>query len=372
MKANFRKKKRLDSKIILFKNQVLDRPLFFITLFLSLFGLLAVYNSSSILALNEFNDKLYFLKEQFKWLLIGYLILFICSRISYNKWYNFSLILLLISLVLLIAVLLPGLGMAIKGAKRWLPFGGQPSELAKLSLVIYLSAWFSNREKERLWAFLILCGLLIGLILLQPDMGTAVVIGLIALILYFLSGAPIWQFILILPATFLSGLMLIKIVPYRFARLTTFLNSNIDPLGKSYHIRQILLALGSGGLWGVGLGKSRQKFSYVPESSTDSIFAIIAEEIGFIGATILIIMFIYLIYRGFLIAKNAPDRFGKFLAIGISSWFAIQVLINLSAMVALLPLTGVPLPLISYGGSALTVSLAAIGILLNISSVSKK
>jgi len=344
-----------------------DKPLLLTVIIIAIFGLVSIYNSSSVTASYDFGNKYFFLFEQMKWLVIGFVALFICYKIPYKKWYSISIYLLLISLFLLFIVLIPGVGVAVKGAQRWLPFGGQPSELAKLSLVIYLSAWFSHKEKGRLGAFLILCGLLIGLILLQPDMGTAVIISLIAIILYFLSGAPLWQFGLLLPVGAFLGYILIKIAPYRFARLTTFLNFNSDPLGASYHIRQILIALGSGGFWGIGLGNSRQKYAYVPEANTDSIFAIIAEEIGFTGSALLIALFVYLFYRGMKIASRVSDPFGKMLASGISIWIASQVVINLSSMVALVPLTGVPLPFISYGGTSLLVLLAGIGILLNIS-----
>jgi len=348
-----------------------DKPLFLTVIIITVFGLISIYNSSSVIASYDFGNKYYFMFEQIKWLVVGFMALFVCYKIPYKKWYSISLYLLLVSLFLLLLVLIPGIGVAVKGAQRWLPFGGQPGELAKLSLVIYLSAWFSHKEKGRLGAFLILCGFFIGLILLQPDMGTAVIVSLIAFILYFLSGAPLGQFFLLLPVGVFLGFLLIKIAPYRFARFTTFLNFNSDPLGASYHIRQILIALGGGGFWGIGLGNSRQKYAYVPEASTDSIFAIIAEEIGFVGSTILIALFIYLFYRGMKIASRANDPFGKMLASGIIIWIASQVIINLASMVALVPLTGVPLPFISYGGTSLLVLLAGIGILLNISKQSK-
>jgi len=344
-----------------------DKPLALSVFVLCLFGIIAVYNTSTVTGAYEFNDKYFFLKEQIKWFIVGCLALIGCFLLPYKKWYSVSIFLLLFAIFLLLLVLLPGVGQVIKGARRWLPFGGQPSEFAKLALVIYLSAWFSNKEKGRLWAFALLCTLIIGLIMLQPDMGTAIVLGLIAVILYFISGAPIWHFLILIPTTVMIGITLIKIAPYRFSRLTTFLNMEKDPLGASYHIRQILIALGSGGLWGIGLGKSRQKYSYVPESNTDSIFAIIGEEIGFIGCSLLICLFLFIFYRGLRIAKNSTDNFGRLLATGITFYLATQTIINLSSMVAIIPLTGVPLPFISYGGSALTVNMAAIGILLNIS-----
>jgi cell division protein FtsW len=209
--------------------------------------------------------------------------------------------------------------------------------------------------------------MVVGLVLLEPDLGTSVIIIAIALILYFASGAPVWHFALILPVLVVGVVGLAIISPYRMARLTTFLHPDKDPLGSSYHIRQALLGLGSGGWFGVGIGQSRQKYEYLPEANTDSIFAIIGEETGFVGGVAVILMFVFASWRGFRIAKRARDGFGRLLAIGITSWISVQTIINLSAMVALMPLTGVPLPFISYGGSSLIIMLAAAGILLNIS-----
>jgi len=270
----------------------------------------------------------------------------------------------------LVAVFVPGMGVRALGAHRWLNFGFfilQPAELAKLVLIIYLSAWFSKVEKGKLIAFLLLLGIIIGLVIIEPDLGTAIIILSIALILYFLSGAPFIQFLLLFPILLIGVSGLAIIAPYRFRRLTTFFNPESDPLGASYQIRQVLFALGSGGWFGVGIGKSRQKYQYLPEANTDSIFAIIGEEVGFIGAIFVVVSFLFLVWRGFKIAKGAADPFGKLLALGISSWVGIQTIINLAAMVALLPLTGVPLPLVSYGGSSLIILLSAFGILLNIS-----
>ena len=202
---------------------------------------------------------------------------------------------------------------------------------------------------------------------MEPDLGTAIIICLIAVSLYFLSDAPLWHFAILAPLFTASGFFLAIFSPYRFRRLSSFLNPDLDPLGASYHIRQVLLALGSGGLFGVGLGKSLEKFDYLPEATTDSIFAIIGEEIGFVGGVMIILVFVFILWRGIRIAKFAPDRFGFLLAYGICSWIGIQAMVNLGAMVALIPLTGVPLPFISYGGSNLIATLSGVGILLNIS-----
>ncbi len=339
---------------------------------LSLFGILMVYDSSVAIAIRDFGNQYYYLRDQLKWLAAGFVLLTIFSFVDYHWWYNIALPILLGTIVLLLAVFLPGIGVAALGAHRWINFGFfvlQPAEFAKLALVIYLSAWFSVRERGRLRAFALLVSMVVGLVLLEPDLGTSVIIVLIALILYFASGAPVMHFAVIIPVLILGIVGLAIISPYRMARLTTFLHPEEDPLGSSYHIRQVLLGLGSGGLTGVGIGQSRQKYEYLPEANTDSIFAIIGEETGFIGGVAVILMFVFASWRGFRIANRARDGFGRLLAIGITAWISVQTIINLSAMVALMPLTGVPLPFVSYGGSSLIIMLAAVGILLNISKV---
>ena len=347
-----------------------DYWLTLVTIILSVFGLIMVYDSSVAIALRDFSDQYHFVREQIRWFFVGSIALTVGSFLDYHRLYKLAVPLLLVTLFLLLLVFIPGIGIAALGAHRWINFGFfvfQPAELAKLSLIIYLAAWFSYPEKGRILPFLFLLGLVIGLVVAEPDLGTAFIILMIALTMYFFSGAPLWQFALLIPVLATSVGALAVFSPYRLRRITTFFNSEIDPLGASYQIRQVLLALGSGGLWGLGLGKSRQKYEYLPEANTDSIFAIIGEEIGFIGAAAVIFLFLFLVWRGFRIARRAPDTFGKLLALGISSWIGLQALVNLGAMVALIPLTGVPLPLISYGGSSLILMLFGIGILLNIS-----
>lgn len=347
-----------------------DRWLLAATVILATVGILMVYDSSVAIALRDFGDPYYFVREQVKWLVLGFIGFAIFSRFPYSAFRQFAVPILIGTLVLLLAVFIPGFGVHALGARRWLNFGlfvVQPAEVAKLAMVIYLSAWFSTKEKGRLAAFLLLTGMVVGLVLLEPDMGTATTILLTALSLYFLSGAPIGHFLAIIPVLLvgLGGLAIAQ--PYRLRRVTTFLNPDLDPLGSSYQIRQILLALGSGGLFGVGLGKSRQKYEYLPEANTDSIFAILGEETGFIGATIVVLLFLFLVWRCFKIARRIQDPFGKLLALGVGSWIGIQVFVNIGSMVAIIPLTGVPLPLISYGGSNLVITLSALGIVYNIS-----
>ncbi|OGG14864.1 cell division protein FtsW [Candidatus Gottesmanbacteria bacterium RIFCSPHIGHO2_01_FULL_46_14] len=352
------------------KSRVSDRLLLVIVSVICVVGILMVYNSSVAIAQRDFSDQYYFAKEQLKWLLVGSIGLIIAAKIDYTRWYQWSLPLLLGTIVLLLAVFVPGIGVGAQGAHRWINLGFttlQPAELAKFSIIIYLSAWLSKPEKGRFGAFALLMAMVVGLVVIEPDLGTAVVILAVSVLMYYYSGAPIAHFLVMIPVLVAGGGVLAIVAPYRFARLTTFFNPQADPLGASYQIRQILLALGSGGLFGVGIGKSRQKYEYLPEANTDSIFAIIGEELGFVGSVVIIGLLLMLIWRGFRIAKYAPDSFGRLLALGIASWIAVQAGINLSAMVALVPLTGIPLPFISYGGSSLIILLVSVGILLNIS-----
>lgn len=370
---------RTRTKNFIYKSQAIkaDYLVLIIVLLLCLFGILMIYNASSVAALDDFGDKYYYLKEQAKWFVVGGIGLVIASFIDYKVWYKLSPIGIGITIVLLLLVFIPGFGISAYGAKRWINMGVfvlQPAEFTKLTLIMYLSAWLSNKEKGKLIHFLALIGVIIGLILLEPDLGTSMIVGLLAVVLYFMSGAPIMHLALLLPLGIVGVIGAAILSPYRMQRLLTFLDPGRDPLGASYHIQQVLLALGSGGLFGVGLGKSRQKYAYLPEATTDSIFAIIGEEIGFIGSFLFLALYVFLLYRCFKIAAKAPDKFGYLLGMGIVTWLTIQFLINLSAMTVVLPLTGVPLPFISYGGSGLIVALFSIGILLNISkfSVDKK
>lgn len=349
------------------KNPV-DYPLLFLVIGLVLFGVLMVYNSSVVTAFRDFSDKYFYVRQQAISAVLGVVALLVFSRIDYHFYFKGATLFLLGTLFFLFLVLIPGIGLEVMGARRWLNLGimrFQPAEVAKLTLVIYFSAVFSRKVK--LISFLGVLGLVIGLIMVEPDLGTTIVLVLTSLSIYFASGASPASLMTIGTAGFLGGVVLILTSGYRRARLVTFLDMGQDPLGVSYHIRQALLALGSGGLLGVGLGASRQKYEYLPESMTDSIFAIIGEEVGFFGSSLLILAFSFLIWRGFRIARESPDSFGQLLAVGITSWIAIQAGINLASMVALVPLTGVPLPFISFGGSSLIVIMSAVGILLNIS-----
>jgi cell division protein FtsW len=271
----------------------------------------------------------------------------------------------------------PGIGSKVYGASRWIqlgPFSFQPSEMAKLAMIIYLAAWLESRGTKRikdvfegLLPFLGIMGLIGFLIMKQPDTGTLGVIVLTSFAIFFVSGARMDHLFFMSGIGTLALWILVKIEPYRFDRILAFMNPGADPQGIGYQINQALLAVGSGGFFGVGLGHSRQKFNYLPEPVGDSIFAVIGEELGLIGGFVLIILFVALAVRGIKIAKNAPDMFGRLVATGITMWIVLQAFINIGANIALVPFTGIPLPFISYGGTSLIFLMAAVGILLNIS-----
>ncbi len=335
---------------------------------LTIFGILMVYNASVVEAFELFRDKYHFLKLQFLWAALGWLGLIIMTFIPLDLIKKIAPLALLINIILLILVLIPGLSSQSFGARRWINIFGfnlQPTELIKLTLTIYLSAWLS--KEKPFWPFLVILSLILSLVMLQPDLGTSIVIILTAVFVYFLSGANLIYLAILGVLGSLSGASLILFSPYRKQRLLTFINPEADPLGSSYHIRQALIAIGSGGFWGLGLGQSRQKYQFLPQVTTDSIFAIITEELGFFGASLVILALFFFIFKGLKIAKFAPNSFCKLLSLGITCWIGIQAIINISAMLSLLPLTGVPLPFISYGGSSLIVMLIGVGLLLNIS-----
>lgn len=345
-----------------------DRNLLVLVLSLIFFGLIAIADASAPQALNAFNDKFYFLKQQLVWVGIAVVVLFITSKIHYSFWEKIATPLFFITLGFLFLVLLPNFSISALGARRWISIGSinfQPSELIKLSICIFL-AKVASKHKGAFSYFLPVIAVT-ALIMLQPDLGTTLVVAIITLSQIFISDVkPLYIFgSLVAGAIGTMGLILIS--PYRKERLLTFFEISRDPLGKSYHIRQVLLGLGSGGIFGVGLGASRQKYLFLPESSTDSIFAVIAEELGFIGSVGIILLFGYFVFKGFKVAREAPDKFSQVLATGITAWIGGQAFLNIASMAALVPLTGIPLPFISYGGSSLVMVTAACGILLGIS-----
>lgn len=344
--------------------------LVFVTFALTTLGLFILYDSSSYTAQLDLKDKYYFIKNQSVWIILGIIGAFVVTKFKENFLYNLSLPLLIATLILLVMVFLPGIGLELNGSRRWINFGVsifQPSELLKITLSLYLASWLSVKEKGRLPAFLILLAVASGLVLLQPDLKTSFIIAATSFIVYYISGASVREVAPILVVGTIIIILVAGASPYRVERLTAFQNFDVNNLDKtSYHTKQIVIALGSGGLSGVGFGNSIQKYAYLPEHTTDSIFAIYAEEAGYIGSVILTGLYVTLSAVGFMIAMNAKTQFGKLLATGITVFLTIQTLINLASQAILIPLTGVPLPFISYGGSSMLINYVAIGLLLNI------
>ncbi len=348
---------------------------------LSFFGVIMVYSASVVISDQLYHYNSYFLNKQITAFAVGIVAWVICYNIDYKYWNKFAGWMLGITLFFLVAVFIPGIGRQLEGAARWIHVGPiffQPAEFIKLTFIIYLSAWLAKKGaavkdfKRGFLPFILITGLIIFLIMCQPDMGTMTVIALSAVTIFFASGANISHMIIGIAAAAGAFWLLIKTSTYRLQRFLVFLNPGSETLGASYHINQALVAIGSGGLLGLGFGMSKQKYLFLPQAQTDSIFAIITEELGFLRAMLVIIAFILIAWRGYRIAKNAPDAFSRLLAVGITSWIVFQAIINIGAMTGLLPLTGVPLPFISYGGSSLVVLLAAVGILMNISKQSTK
>ncbi len=344
-------------------------------------GLIMLSSASSDLGKIKFNDTFYYLKHQIYYgLSLGVVGFLIAYFIPYKKWQSFAVLLLAVSIVALLLVFTP-LGMRSGGATRWLNFGPlsvQPAEILKLTFIIYLSAWLTSKKKNRqtnfyegFLPFLVISGVIAGLVILQPATTTIVILMAASLIVYFVSGAKVRYIGGIIGIGTLILAALILVTPYRFSRVTNYLNNSPDNLQTTgYHRNQALIAIGSGGLTGVGYGQSTSKYKFLPEPIGDSIFAVIAEELGFIGAVFLISLYILFFVRGLIIAKNSRDQFAKLVVIGFISIIAIQTFINIGAISGLLPLTGVPLPFVSYGGTSLAIFLTMIGIIANISKYS--
>ena len=360
----------------------IDKVLLTIILTLTVFGLIMVASAGVFYATTRFGDPNYFIKHQFLYgFLLGMPVLYLFSKIDYHFWKKVSVPMFLLSLIGLILVFIPGIGSNAYGASRWInlgPISFQPSEMVKLSLILYLGAWLESRGGEKIkdiyegmLPFLFILAIAGFLIIKQPDTGTLGVIILIAMSMFFVSGANIAHIFTMFAVGGLGLAILIAVAPYRMNRFLVFLNPEHDPQGVGYQINQALLAIGSGGIFGLGLGHSRQKFNFLPEPIGDSIFAIIGEELGLLGAGIVVVLFTLFALRAIKIAKSAPDDFGKIVAVGIVAWVVFQAFVNIAAITALMPLTGIPLPFISYGGTSFIFLMAAMGILLNISKQSK-
>lgn len=362
------------------KKSTPDFILIIITLSLLTIGLIMVYSASAIWADYKFDDSFFFAKRQMLFAGIGVIAMFFIMNIDYWTWRTSSKVLLIICFILLVFVLIPGVGMVRNGSRSWIGVGAfsiQPSEFMKLAMIAFLAKYLSENQKkitsfkQGLVPSLGLVFLAFGMIMLQPDLGTGTVMVGTCVVMIFVAGARVGHFVGLGVLGILGFIGLILSAPYRIKRITSFLNPWEDPLGSGFQIIQSLYAIGPGGLFGLGLGKSRQKFFYLPEPQTDFIFAILAEELGFIGGTLVILLFCLLLWRGIRIALGAPDLFGSFLGVGIIAMIAIQVIINIGVVTGLMPVTGITLPFLSYGGSSLTLMLMAVGVLLNISRYSR-
>lgn len=339
-------------------------------------GLVMVYSAGSVLAFHDYGDSFYFVKRQLLFAVLGVVSLVFMMNLDYRILRKYAKIGLILCFALLVIVLIPGIGVVRGGARSWLgisSFGIQPSEFMKLGMILFLSYWLS-KEDYRITDFtkgllppLGMIGLAFGLIMLQPDLGTGTVMFGASLLIVFTAGARIRHLAGLAAVGVIGFVGLILAAPYRLQRITAFLDPWSDPLGAGYQIIQSLYAIGPGGLAGLGLGMSRQKYSYVPEPQTDFIFSILAEETGFIGGLLVLLLFLILVWRGMRVAMTVDDTFGSLLAVGIVGMVGVQVVINIGVVIGLMPVTGITLPLISYGGSSLTLMLTALGILLNLS-----
>jgi len=374
-----------------------DYVLLSLVTILVIFGLVMVYDASVIVAAENYGDQFRFLKLQLIWVGIGSFFAVIAYFFDYHNYTKIIVPAIITTIVLLALVFV--LGPVVFGSRRWFSIGNlniQPSELAKLTFTIYLASWLSKQKsrssktrealrehlRTELFPFSMILTLICFLIVIEPDLGTTAVVGATSLAVYFISGTDyihtIGSMFIIAVMTFV-GILAAFISPYRLRRIQTFVETlksgNVmDPLGAGYQINQVLIAIGSGGLFGVGFGESRQKYFYLVGNSafTDTIFAVFAEEFGFVGDVILVLAFLLFIMQGIKIAQKAPDRLGTLLAMGLTIWIGLQAFLNIAANIALGPLTGIPLPFFSYGGSSTVVVLTAVGILLNISKYSSQ
>jgi len=354
----------------------LDYFLFFLVIAVAIFGLVMIYSASSIWAQYKFDDPFKFIKAQGLFFVVGIFLMLFLSKLDYKVYYKKANIILFCCFILLILVLIPGIGTIRNGSRSWFgigSFGIQPSEFAKIGLIIYVAKYLSNNKKNmrdiKKGVLPIMSVILVffGLIMLEPDFGTAMVIVLTLVVMIFISGVKLSFFIKIGIVGLIGIVALIIVAPYRMARIVSFLNPWTDPLGSGFQIIQSLYAIGPGGLLGQGFLQSRQKHFYLPEPQTDFIFSIISEEFGFLGVLIVTSAFFLIFFRVLNISLKQSDLFSKYLSFGLAFGIIIQATLNLMVVVGIIPVTGVTLPFLSYGGSSLLVSMASIGIILNIS-----
>ena len=354
-----------------------DLVIMLMAIALTCFGVVMVYSASSIMAAKRFSDGFFFLKRQGLFALIGFAIMLGTMRINYQFWRKLAAPILLGCIVLLVLVLIPGIGGSAGGASRWIRLPGfslQPAEIAKIALIMYM-AYSLDRKQDKIKqlgsgfvSYMLILVVLLGLLLKQPDMGSALTLAAVAVIMLFAAGTRLVYIISIVLMSMPFIYFLIMNVAYRKRRILAFLNPWEDPQNSGFQIIQSWLALGAGGLFGVGLGEGKQKLFYLPEAHTDFILAVVGEELGFLGVIVIIGMFFLLVQRAMRIAVAAPDIFGRFLALGIAVLFGIEASVNMCVVTGMIPTKGLALPVISYGGSSLLISLFAVGILLNISS----
>jgi cell division protein FtsW len=358
------------------KKKAPDFIILFTAMTLLAIGIVMVFSASAIISLENRTDVYYHLRRQVIWAMLGLCGMLLLCNYDYRKLRRWVNALLLINLILLLAVFIPGVGLEINGARRWIMvagFTGQPSDLTKVAMILFAAAYLSRRDvnvqefMQGAFPVLAVMGIFFALIIAQPDLGTAIAFAGTTMVIIFVAGMPYRQiFAIAMCGLPLLGYLMIS-EPYRLRRLLSFRDPWADPLNTGYHIIQSLFALGPGGLFGVGLGRSRQKFFYLPEPHSDFIFAILGEELGFIGTASVLLLYFLLIWRGFKVALMAADNFGMLLATGITAMIGLQALINIGVVTGSIPVTGINLPLISAGGSSLFFTLCSIGVLLNIS-----
>jgi cell division protein FtsW len=342
---------------------------------MSLIGLVMVLSASSVESLRRFGSPWYFFERQVLWLGIGAAAFVVAFRVDYRRWRRLSGVAMVAALGGLFVVLVPGFGVSVSGSTRWLGFGSwriQPSEFAKLAFIVFAADVLDRRgDRIREWRYsmgpaLIVFGMLALLVMAQPDMGTTMVLAGIAIGMLYVAGSPMGPMVAVLGVGAGLALLMAVAAPYRWRRMTAFLHPFADASNTGYQAAQGLVALGSGHIFGLGIGASRASWGYLPNQHTDFIFAIIGEETGLLGAILVIGLFVAFALLGVRAASRAPDRFGAFIAAGVTAWVVVQAVINIGAVVGLLPVTGVPLPFISFGGSSLVIALAAVGVLANV------
>lgn len=363
------------------KSHHIDYYLVAVVTILLILGSLLLAEISAIFSHKQLGEtSYYFFHQIFFSLPIGIILGFIAFKIPLSYFKRFAWQSILINLALMILVFIPSIGITSGGAPRWLNLrfaSFQPSELLKLIFIIYVSTWLAHKIEKKVFnkitiiPFIAILGVVASILILQSDASTLGVIAFLALVMYFSTNTPFWHTALMSSIVLAGMLLFIKTTPFRMNRVLILLGIKDDPMGIGYQVKQALIAIGSGGILGVGIGMSKQ-INFLPETMSDSIFAVYAEETGFVGSLILIFLFIFLLWRAFIIAKNSPDKFSQIFAIGIGSWICLQAFINIGSMLDIFPLTGIPLPFISYGGSHLIAELIGIGILLNISKYTKK